>query len=164
MEKTSLPYSTKNIPVPSKNIYLQGVIHRGSKFFSDLRWRCHFFLNPQARPSQKENYDFKSINPAPPIKDLKNFEDKFVNLVRNIKFRRQPNQFQNQLKNDVKKIKQETRAHIKADKSNNFYKMENEDYKKLVEKEIQKEYRKATKNELKNIENKHKDIVTKLDL
>ena len=87
-----------------------------------------------------------------------------MNLVRNIKFRRQPNQFQNQLKNDVKKIKQETRAHIKADKSNNFYKMENEDYKKLVEKEIQKEYRKATKNEVKNIENIHKDIVTKLDL
>ena len=159
MEKTSLPYSTKNIPVPSKNTYLQSVIYRGSKFFSDLRWRSHFFLNPQTKPNQKENYDFRSLNPAPPIKELKIFEDKFVSLVRNIKFRKKPNQFQQQLKKDVKEIKQESRAHIKADKSNNFYKMKGEDYKKLLEKEIQKEYRKASKNEVKSVENNHKEIV-----
>ena len=61
-------------------------------------------------------------------------------------------------------IKQEKRALIKADKSNNFYKMESSEYKKLVEKEVQKEYRKATVKEVTAINDEHKEIVKKLGL
>ena len=164
MEKTSLPYSTKNIPVPSKNIYIQSVINKGAKCFNTLRWKANFFLHPETRPKQKNNFNFKSTNPAPHVKELKEFEDKFMSLVKGIKFGKQLNHFQQKLREDVKKIKQENRVHIKGDKSNNYYKMESKEYKKLVEKEIHKEYRKATTQEVKNIETNHKDIVKELEL
>ena len=48
-----------------------------------------------------------------------------------------------QLKNDVKSIVKEDRMFIKADKSNNYYKMKSQDYKNLVEKEVTKEYKKV---------------------
>ena len=96
---------------------------------------------------------------------LKDFENKFVSLISNITFDRKQNHFQAKLKEDVRTIKQETRPLIKADKSNNFYKMESEDYKKLVEKEITKDYRKATNAEVTEITENHKDIVSeKCDL
>ena len=62
------------------------------------------------------------------------------------------------------RIKSENRVFIKADKSNNHYKMEGNKYKQLVEKEVQKEYKKATKRELENVEKSHKNIVSKLEL
>ena len=164
MEKTSLPYSTKNIPVPSKNIYIQTLIGKGAKTFNTLRWKANFYLHPETRPKSKKKFNFKSTNPAPPINQLKEFEDKFMRLVRNIKFGKQSNHFQEKLREDVKKIKKESRAHIKGDKSNNYYKMESKDYKKLVDKEIQKEYRKATTSEVKDIETSHKNIVKELEL
>ena len=155
MEKTSLDYSTKNIPVPNKKKYLQSVIHRGSKFFLDLRWRTYFFLHPAKNTNKKNNYGFKSTDPAPHVPELKVFEDKFMCFVKNLKFTNQSNHFQQKLKKDEQMIKQENKAMIKGDKSNNFYKMESKDYKELVEKEVQKEYRKATINEVKDIENTH---------
>ena len=45
-----------------------------------------------------------------------------------------------------------------------YYKMKGEDYKKLVDKEIQKEYKKVNKNEIEKAENSQRNIVTKLEL
>ena len=42
--------------------------------------------------------------------------------------------------------------------------MDSKDYKKLVDKEIQKEYRKATTSEVNDIETNHKNIVKELEL
>ena len=98
MEKTSLPYSTKNIPVPSKNIYIQTLIGKGAKTFNTLRWKANFYLHPETRPKSKKKFNFKSTNPAPPINQLKEFEDKFMRLVRDIKFGKQSNHFPEKLR------------------------------------------------------------------
>ena len=164
MEKTSLPYSTKTIPVPPDDTYLQTLIRRGKKFIHNCRWKAFFYLNPDKKPQQKQTFGFKSTSPAPHVMELKNFENNFVSLIASIKFDRKQNHFQTQLKKDVRLIKSEKRAHIKADKSNNYYKMESKDYKALVEKEIQKEYRKATTEEVSKIEDEHKEIVSNLEL
>jgi hypothetical protein len=66
------------------------------------------------------------------VPELKLFEEKLANLVKNIKFDRSPNHFQKTLKEAEKRIKSETRAFIKADKSNHFYKMDGKDYKNVV--------------------------------
>ena len=52
----------------------------------NLRWRAHFFLNPNDRPS-KETYGFKSIRAPPQIKELKQFEDRLFTLIRNIELK-----------------------------------------------------------------------------
>ena len=68
------------------------------------------------------------------------------------------------MRQDELRIKSENRALIKADKSTNYYKMESKDYKTLVDKEIQKEYRKISPKEIENVENSQKKIVSNLDL
>ena len=85
-------------------------------------------------------------------------------MIKNIQFGRLPNHFLQQLKKDEKEIKSETKVYIKADKSNNFYKMEGENYKKLVEKEVQKEYRKANENEIKQVVSSQKELVASVEL
>ena len=65
-----------------------------------MRWKAYFFLNPSKKPKPKNNYNFKSTEPAPHVPELKHFEAKFADLIKNIKFGRRPNHFQQQLKKD----------------------------------------------------------------
>ena len=53
---------------------------------------------------------------------------------------------------------------IKGDKSTNFYSLERGKYKELLEKEINKEYKKAREKEIKETENNQKQIVSELEL
>ena len=164
MEKVELGYSGKNIPVPSNNVYLQILISKVERFAHNLRWKALFFLKPTAKPKSKQTFGFKSTAPAPGVPELKQFEIELADLIENIKFGRKPNLFQQKLKEDERNIKSETRAHVKADKSTNYYKMEAENYNKLLESEIHKEYKKASQNEVKNVEKGQKKIVVQLDL
>ena len=164
MEKDSLAYSTKNIPVPSRNMYHQMMIAKAKKFVHNARWKAFFYLKPNSKPNSKQTFGFKSTAPAPFVPELKEFESQITNLVQNIQFGRNPNHFQKTLRTDEKRIKSETRAFVKADKSNNYYKMEGNDYKKLMENEIQKEYKKVNQKEIKTVDDTQKAIVSKLDL
>ena len=67
MEQESLPYSTKNIPVPKKNTYKQIMISKCNKTYNTMRWKAYFFLNPSKKPKPKNNYNFKSTEPAPHV-------------------------------------------------------------------------------------------------
>ena len=78
MEKYSLDYSAKNIPVPSENNYHQTMLTKANKFIQNARWKAFFFLNPQEKPQNKQFYNFKSTNPAPPVNRLKEFENRFA--------------------------------------------------------------------------------------
>ena len=132
MEKVNLGYSTKNIPVPNNDAYLQMLIGKMGKFAHNLRWMVFFFLRPEARPTLKETYEFKSIAPAPGDPLLKSFEDGFSTLVKNVKFGRKSNHFLQKLKQDERKIKSEDRPLIKGDKSTNYYKMDAKNYDQLL--------------------------------
>ena len=164
MEKVDLGYSAKNIPVPSNNVYLQIVISKAERFIHNFRWRALFFLKPAAKPKSKQTFGFKSTAPAPGVPQLKQFENELADLIENIKFGRKPNPFQQKLKADERNIKTETRAHIKADKSTNYYKIEAETYNRLLEAEIRKEYKKASPHQVENVENGQRKIVVQLDL
>ena len=164
MEKVDLGYSAKNIPVPSNNVYLQIMISKAERFIHNFRWKALFFLKPAAKPKSKQTFGFKSTAPAPGVPELKQFENELADLIENIQFGRKPNPFQQKLKADERNIKTETRAHIDDDKCTNYYKMEGESYTRLLEAEIQKEYKKASPNEVKNVENGQRKIVVQLDL
>ena len=95
---------------------------------------------------------------------LKPFEDGILNLVQNIEFSGKTIDFQNKLKNEVKKIENEPNLLIAADKTSNFYKMQPQSYQNLLDKNIQKEYRKADQNTINKVNKNHKDLVCKLDI
>ena len=87
MKKFNIGYSTKNIPLPSRNEYLQRLIEKTEQFLRRLRWKAHFFLSPDSTPSSKETYGFKSTKNPPPIEELKDFEDGMFEMRSSVKFK-----------------------------------------------------------------------------
>ena len=116
-----------------------------------LNWEVHqepqvevqtWPAKPPSNNNSKENYGFKSIAPAPQVKELKFFEDGLINLAKEIKFEYKHNHFQTKLNKDVKEIKNENRVLVAGDKSTNFHKMAPQKYTELLDKSIQKDYKK----------------------
>ena len=63
-------------------------------------------------------------------------------MVQNIEFRNEKSSFQDQLQNDVKRIKQDPKLLIPADKPNNLDRLTTDEYNKLLTKKISKSYKK----------------------
>ena len=61
MEKFSVNYSTKNIPLPSQNDYRQRLIEKTEQFLRRMRWKAYFFLNPGTISNTKDTYGFKEF-------------------------------------------------------------------------------------------------------
>ena len=129
-----------------------------------MRWKAYFFLNPDTSTSSKNTYGFKSTKNPPPIDELKEFKDDMLKKVQSTKFKQVNNPFLNKLKDDTKRIKQETKLLIAADKTTNFYKVEPSAYNDLLEQNITKSYKKAHPNTVRDIHTENKKIATKLGI
>ena len=130
----NISYSTKNIPLPSHNDYLQRLIERTEKFLHRMRWKAHSFLNPDTTSFTKETYGFKSTKNPPSIEELKDFEDDMLKMIQSVKFKQVNNPFLNRLKENTDHIKNEPKLLIAADKTTNFYKLEPSTYNNMLEK------------------------------
>lgn len=164
MEKFNISYSTKNIPLPSRKDYLQRLIEKTEQFLRRMRWKAHFFLNPDTTSSTKETYGFKSTKNPPPVEELKDFEDDMLKMIQSVKFKQVNNPFLKKLKEDTDHIKNEPKLLIAADKTTNFYKLEPSTYNELLEKNITKSYKKALPETTQAIHKENKDIATKLGI
>lgn len=164
MEQVNLGYSTKNIPIPSRGDYIRRLIEKTEKFLRSLRWRCFFYLNPDVRQSKKECYGFKSTKSPPQIPELKEFEDGMLDLVRNIRFRYTSNDFLRGISSDLSNIQQDNRLLIPADKTTNFYKLQTDQYDRLLYGNITNDYKKAPHELERSITTNDKTIASQLDL
>ena len=72
-------------------------------------------------------------------------------MIKNIQFRKVNNSFQNQLNEDIKQIKRDSKIFVLADKSCNFYKMDRETYERLLDENITKTYKKTDKRKVRGI-------------
>ena len=52
---------------------------------------------------------------------------------------------------------------VKADKTTNYYKMEKNDYREYMHRNITKDYKKAAKDDFKNVTKQDQEIANKLD-
>ena len=164
MEKFIIGYSTKNIPLPSQNDFLQRLIEKTVQFLRRMRWKAYFFLNRDVSTCSKDTYGFKSTKNPPPVDELKEFEDDMLKMVQSTNFIQVNNPFLTKLKNDTEHIKKETKLLIAADKTTNFYKMEPSKYNDLLEQNITKSYKKAHPNTVRDIHTENKKIATKLGI
>ena len=139
------------------------LINSSEKFIRTVRWRVFHATNPN-KSNKKENFGFNSTKPAPSNPDLKEFENGMADLIKNVKFKKDTNEFQNKLKRDVLDIKAEPKIFIAADKTNNYYKTEAEDYTKLLEKNITKDYKKSDKMTVDKTQAEDVKITTKLGI
>ena len=96
---------------------------------------------------------------------MENFEKDPMNIVRNIKFQENTNEFQRKLKKDIKKIKSSPDIFVPADKTGNMYELKPEEHSKLLKENItRKHYKKAPKNLEHEINFDAKKIAENLDV
>ena len=163
MEQVNFGYSLKNIPIPEEKVYLQMLVNSTEKVMRSIRWKVLHFLNPQ-KPSKKETFGFNSTKPAPSVPELKEFENALAEIIKEVKFTKETNDFQNKIKKDCKDIKSESKIFAAADKTSNYYKTDPEDYLKLLEKNITKDYKKTEDKIVTNIEAGDIKLTKKLDI
>ena len=94
MKPLDITFSEKNIVLTNLHNYRRALLNEVEKFIERVRWRVFFFKNPDLRSkSGKETYGLKTANLAPSDNDLKEFERRLDNIIKNIKFKQmRPNQ------------------------------------------------------------------------
>ena len=165
MESTRFDYSTKNIPLPSESDYNRKLIEKTEHLCRRMRWKAHFYLNPDANGKQRETFGFNSKNTPPQVSAMLNFEKRLLSMIENIKFKKVKCWFQRKLSSDIQtNIKKSSDLLIPADKTSNFYKMDSTAYNGLLQKNITKTYKKVSPNTTTSIELEAKEIAKRLDL
>ena len=128
-----------------------------------MRWKAYHFLHPTTETT-KTSFGFKTTKTPPTINELKDFEDRMLDLIQNIEFRNATSDFQKKLSRDVKDIKKDNDLLIAADKTTNFYRVNSTAYKQLMNTAITKTYKKAPANSLDNTVAEEKKIAQQLGL
>ena len=82
METKQFGYSTKNIPIPPEKEYRKMLIEKTENLCRKMRWKAHFFLNPDIGRRNKECYGFNSTKSPPHISELENFESKMLEMIK----------------------------------------------------------------------------------
>ena len=165
MEKFTIDYSTKNIPLPSKKLYLKSLTDKVEKVIKRMRWKAFYFDNDAPDDEErKETYGFKTLNCPPQHNDLKNFENDLHGMIKTINFKPSSNHFQDRLKQDINKIKSSEKAFIPADKTRNFYEMTKSSHDKLYYENVTQNYKKSDKTFYNEINMEAKEIAEKLNL
>ena len=96
--------------------------------------------------------------------ELKEFREGLLKIVKNVEFKNADNDFLNNLNEICNSIDEEKKIILPADKTTNFYKITETKYNELINKNIQKEYKKADDNIVKELYNKEKELAEKLEL
>ena len=154
----------KNIPIPSEKDFKIEFLNSIHSLDNRMRWRALHYLNPQTVKNTKETYGLNTSSTPPFIKELKSFQAGLCDIARNLKFRKVRENFQKKLKDDLKDIKNEKHVIVAADKSRNFYKMETDKYKELLENNITKDYKKADEKTIKDITKNDKQVAAILEV
>ena len=169
-EKINFHYSTKNIPICSQNEYKLKLIDKIRNFCRRIRLKVFYCTNKEENESMYENeekietFGFKSKFLPKQEEELKLFESDMFDIVRQLKFRRINNKFQEKIQKDVKTIRNSKQIYVAADKTTNYYKLNKNEYIKLKENSIRKTYKKNNYTVIDSINKEAKQIVKKLKL
>ena len=120
INKANFSYSLKNIPIPSVDTYMRGIINKAEEFLQRVRWKVHFFENP-TKQLKKETFGFATRRNAPQSKSLIEFEHDITNLISNLEYTDHKTPFQKQLDRDTKNIRSSDKIFVNADKTSNVY-------------------------------------------
>ena len=164
MEATQFEYSTKNVPLPSEENYCMKLTEKTEQLCKRMRWRAYFYLHPEVQRTSKENHGFNSRQSPPQVPELISFENRMLNLIQSIKFKKPKCKFQKKLATDASSIKKSEDLFVPAEKTTNFYKMDPNSYNELLHKNVTKTYKKVPAKVVHNIQNEAKGIAEKLNL
>ena len=150
MEKLNFGYPLKNIPIPDEKSCKLRLSEKIEISIQKMRWRASFFINNNKKATedykQGFSYGLKSGRSPPQVKDLIQFEDDLVRIVKELNFRKVKNNFQKVLCEDMKQVYTSKKTRTPADKTSNIYRLNKNDYLNLLTNAITKTYKKANKN------------------
>ena len=161
-EEFKLKHSLKNIPIANRNEIKMMLVEKVSHLIRRMRLKAHFFLEGPTEGSTEPTYGFKSKFLPKTNKHLAPFENDLIDMAANIEFRQVSNKFQNELREDVKRIKRTKNVIVASDKTSNFYQMTREQYSKLVKDNVTAKYKKADENEVNEINKEAKEVTKEL--
>ena len=98
------------------------------------------------------------------VNEMKNFENELVLMVKNIEFKNFKNEFQAKLKEGINEIKTSDKIIVAAYKSRHIYKIEKQQYTKLLTENITNTYKKFNKKKISNIYFTSKKITENLSI
>ena len=96
-----------------------------------MRWKALTFLG-KLKSSEKDNYGFKTVKCPSSVKELVLFENDMMDMIKNLEFRRVNNEFQSNLRNDIRQIRRSNNLFISADKSRNICKVSKASYERMM--------------------------------
>ena len=96
--------------------------------------------------------------------EAKPFLDELFGIIPKIKFGQNINKFQNELKEDITKVKKSEEMLVKGDKTDNIYKVPIEVYEAKVLSELTKDYKKVDRSELDGLNKEAAEICKELDI
>ena len=114
--------------------------------------------------NKNKTYGFRSLKCPPAVEEMAQFENDLLLLIKNLEFKKVHNDFQMKLRDDIKEIKASNKVFVSADKSRHIYKMEKDEYKKLLQDNITKTYKKSNGKKLRDINFAAKKIAEKLSI
>ena len=110
-----------------------------------MSWKALAFLG-KLKSSDKDNYGFKTVKCPSSVKELVPFENDMMDMIKNLEFKRVNNEFQSNLRNDIRQIRRSNNLFISADKSRNIYKVSKASYERMMHENVTKTYKKCNTN------------------
>ena len=165
----------ENIPLPTLTAYKKKLIEK-TEVIKRMRWRALFFLQENGsdeessemkdehKKDRKETFGFKTRNCPPKIEELQEFEEEFLQMIENVQFHKTSNEFQKQLKEDIKTVTNSNRLFISADKTRDMCKVERNQYLKLLQDNASKHYKTAPDGLYEEINRTAKSLAENLNI
>ena len=163
MEKFDLNYSLKSIPIHEKTVFQNKLVENVEKVFTRMRWKLWHIRNPR-KADPKETFGFRTVKVAPPSPDLQEFEEDVLSMVTRVEYRNMTNPLLTKLKEDARAIRRAPEVLVKADKTTNIYKVSPRDYTELLQRNIQKDYKKVKEQTVHKVNKQAAKLANKLDL
>ena len=165
MEQVNFRSSMKNIPQCSKKEYIMKLTYRVELLIFTMRWAAAFYLGIIEPPEEElETYGFKTNKAPPIIPQLQPLENGLIGMISNIIWRPGSNQLQKKMKEDIKKIRKDDKLYIASDKTTNFYRTDVNEYNKLKKRNIEKDYKTSSENEIDKVTKEDRKIAEKFKL
>ena len=150
MEKLNYDYSLKYMPTPGEKSYKLRLLEMIEIFIQKMRCRTIIFINNNKKAAQDYkqgfSYGLKNGRSPPQVKDLIQFEDNLVRIVKQLKFCKVVNNFQKILREHMKEVQTSKKAVTPADKTSNMYKLNKNEYQNLLRNAITRTYKKASES------------------
>jgi len=160
-----LNYSLKNIPVPSQKAYLSRLIEKVESLLKRMRWKAFFYLKgDDGEEYSSNNHGFRTRKCPPAPMEMKAFEEDMVKLIESVSFRRVTDPFQNQMKEDIHRIRQSDKMLVEADKTRNIYSVDKEQYQKIIDNNVTSKYKIAPAETYDVINEEAKKIASTLGI